>query len=82
MRERVRIRDSNLITLLDSFRARFPDFIIGYDIVGQEKIQSPESIFAEQIQMLSKDTRFFFHAGETGKEGINCSIFSLPHYQY
>lgn len=47
------------------FRARFPNFIIGFDIVGQETVFNPNSVFADQIQLLSKETRFFFHAGET-----------------
>lgn len=65
-----RHKDSKSLTEFERYRgikARFPDFVIGYDIVGQETIFSPNALFAEQIQMLAKEnTRFFFHAGETG----------------
>lgn len=47
---------------------RFPEFVIGYDIVGQETTAMPNAVFAEQIQILSKEnTKFFFHAGETSE---------------
>lgn len=48
-------------------RARFPNFVIGFDLVGQETVFDPNSLFADQINSLAGDTRFFFHAGETSE---------------
>ena len=56
--------DINVFRML---QAMFPNFVIGYDIVGQETAADPNSMFAEQISALAGDTRFFFHAGETSE---------------
>lgn len=49
------------------FREKLPNFVIGFDLVGQEDLGKPILEFKELIEPLSKQTQFFFHAGETSK---------------
>jgi hypothetical protein len=48
-------------------RDTFPDFVIGFDIVGQEDLGEPLIQFVQQMQAIADKTKFFFHAGETSK---------------
>lgn len=50
-------------------RKKFPDFIAGFDLVGQEDTTSPIVEFAEQISEIPDDLHLFFHAGETNSFG-------------
>uniref|UniRef100_A0A1L8DQF0 Adenosine deaminase n=1 Tax=Nyssomyia neivai TaxID=330878 RepID=A0A1L8DQF0_9DIPT len=43
----------------------YPDFLAGFDLVGQEDKGLPLIDFAEEILKLPKSLKFFFHAGET-----------------
>lgn len=52
-----------------SFQAKFPDFVIGFDLVGQEDSGRPLIDFADQILTLPPTIKFFFHAGETNWSG-------------
>lgn len=45
--------------------AKFPEFLAGFDLVGQEDVAPGLISFAEQILKLPSDLKFFFHAGET-----------------
>ncbi|XP_031617621.1 adenosine deaminase 2-like [Contarinia nasturtii] len=45
--------------------AKFPQFLAGFDLVGQEDIAPGLVSFAEQILQLPDDIKLFFHAGET-----------------
>jgi hypothetical protein len=56
-------------------RDTFPDFVIGFDIVGQEDLGEPLIQFVQQMQAIADKTKFFFHAGETSKlKNKNLSI--------
>lgn len=48
---------------------KFPNFLAGFDLVGQEDLSPPLTTFAEQILQLPDDIKFFFHAGETNWYG-------------
>lgn len=45
--------------------SKFPQFLAGFDLVGQEDRSPTLLTFAEQILQLPDDIKFFFHAGET-----------------
>lgn len=46
-------------------RKKYPNFIIGFDMVGQEDIGKPLSDYVHKLKEISQDGRFYFHAGET-----------------
>lgn len=46
-----------------SIKTKFPDFVTGFDLVGQEDLGRPLVDYTELIQSLDMD--FYFHAGET-----------------
>lgn len=51
-------------------RAAFPDFVVGFDLVGNEDYGSPLLEFLPELQQLRRDmpdVKFFFHAGETSQ---------------
>lgn len=51
----------------------FPEFIAGFDLVGQEDKGRPYSDFINQMLSLRDqipDIKFFFHAGETSKSNL------------
>lgn len=50
-------------------KTAYPDFIIGFDLVGQEDKGYTLLNFAEKLQALGKEAPFFFHAGETNWYG-------------
>lgn len=43
----------------------FPDFLAGFDLVGQEDVSPSITRFAERALKLPENITFFFHAGET-----------------
>lgn len=45
--------------------AKFPKFLAGFDLVGQEDTAPSLLAFAENILKLPSDIKLFFHAGET-----------------
>lgn len=45
--------------------AKFSDFMVGIDLVGQEDIAPKLVSFVKDIQHMPADMNFFFHAGET-----------------
>lgn len=51
-------------------QAKFPDFVVGFDLVGQEDPGRPLIDFADQILTLPSDLKLFFHAGETNWNGV------------
>lgn len=44
---------------------KYPDFLVGFDLVGQEDLGRPLKSYAEKLKDISQKGRFFFHAGET-----------------
>lgn len=44
---------------------KFPQFLAGFDLVGQEDTAPGLVMFAEHILQLPNDIKFYFHAGET-----------------
>lgn len=48
---------------------KFPNFLVGFDLVGQEDPSPPLVSFAEQILQLPDDIKLYFHAGETNWYG-------------
>lgn len=75
--------------------AKFPQYMVGFDLVGQEDTAPTLMAFAEHILQLPDDIKFFFHAGETnwfGKTDENLVIdlhcdnfftvtFSIPFFR-
>lgn len=47
----------------------FPDFVAGFDLVGQEDKGRPLIEFADKLNTASPGIQFFFHAGETNWNG-------------
>lgn len=47
------------------FHKKFPDFVVGVDLVGQEDIAPKLVSFAKDLQHMPADMNFYFHAGET-----------------
>lgn len=48
---------------------QFPNFLAGFDLVGQEDLGRPLADFAETLLALPGNINFFFHAGETNWYG-------------
>lgn len=46
---------------------KYPNFMVGFDLVGQEDVGKPLSGYVEKLKQISQNGRFFFHAGETSK---------------
>ncbi|XP_067632402.1 adenosine deaminase 2-like [Eurosta solidaginis] len=49
----------------------YPDFIIGFDLVGQEDLGQPLYNFISEFVNLPKTAKYFFHAGETNWYGAS-----------
>lgn len=58
---------SAILPNLSLFSAALPDFVIGFDLVGQEDIGKPLLFFADFLSIAPSSAKFFFHAGETSK---------------
>lgn len=43
----------------------FPDFVIGLDVSTYEDGGKPDVYFIKELLEISKETKFYFHAGET-----------------
>ena len=46
---------------------KYPNFMVGFDLVGQEDMGHPLSSYVEKLKQISQNGRFFFHAGETSE---------------
>ncbi|XP_044731757.1 adenosine deaminase 2-like [Chrysoperla carnea] len=57
------------LNIIQKLSKKYPDFIAGFDLVGQEDQGEPLSSFADKIKTLPNDIRFFFHSGETNWYG-------------
>jgi len=47
----------------------YPEFVIGFDLVGQEDKGKPLIEFVNKLNAVNPDILFFFHAGETNWNG-------------
>jgi adenosine deaminase CECR1 len=73
------------LEILKNLRAKFPDFVVGFDLVGQEDLGRPLISFVERLLKLKK-INFYFHAGETNWNGMltdqNVVSFTLNSFRY
>lgn len=63
------VLDSYIETLME-LRAKFGNFVAGFDLVGQEDKGYPLKDFAHRLLEVPDDINFFFHAGETNWNGL------------
>ncbi|XP_046384543.1 adenosine deaminase 2-like [Ischnura elegans] len=61
--------DQEIQTVLD-LHAKYPEFLAGFDLVGQEDKGRPLTDFVDRILGLPPTLQFFFHAGETKWQGL------------
>ena len=55
--------------IIESLLEKFPDFVMGFDLVGQEDQGTPLKDFASEILQYPDNINFFWHAGETNWNG-------------
>nr|XP_014089991.1 adenosine deaminase 2 isoform X2 [Bactrocera oleae]XP_014089992.1 adenosine deaminase 2 isoform X2 [Bactrocera oleae]XP_036224242.1 adenosine deaminase 2 isoform X2 [Bactrocera oleae]XP_036224257.1 adenosine deaminase 2 isoform X2 [Bactrocera oleae] len=56
------------------FHERYPDFIIGFDLIGHEDQGKSLQSFVSILQDLPKSAKYFFHAGETNWLGTSVDL--------
>lgn len=59
------------LTILTELRLKYGNFVVGFDLVGQEDAGRPLKDFAHKLLQLPPDVKFFFHAGETNWNGMS-----------
>lgn len=62
---------ANDIQEVMKFRQKYPDFVLGYDIVGQEDRGHSLLNYIDSLlgpSQAGKDLPYFFHAGETSRK--------------
>lgn len=59
----------NHVRIFKEVRRAYPNFIVGFDLVGQEDKGQPLVNFLDTLLDIGKETQFFFHAGETNWYG-------------
>ncbi|KYN05424.1 Adenosine deaminase CECR1 [Cyphomyrmex costatus] len=59
---------------LTQLKQRFPDFIVGFDLVGQEDKGKPLIEFADKLKSVDPSIPFFFHSGETNWNGESTDL--------
>ncbi|XP_011693439.1 PREDICTED: adenosine deaminase CECR1-like [Wasmannia auropunctata] len=52
----------------------YPDFVAGFDLVGQEDKGKPLIEFADKLNAVDPGIQFFFHAGETNWNGASTDM--------
>ncbi|XP_072767162.1 adenosine deaminase 2 [Anoplolepis gracilipes] len=52
----------------------YPNFVVGFDLVGQEDKGEPLVKFADKLNFVNKNIKFFFHAGETNWNGESTDL--------
>ncbi|XP_011183883.2 adenosine deaminase 2 [Zeugodacus cucurbitae] len=57
------------IRICIEIKAKYPDFVAGFDLVGQEELGRPLKDFIPQLLSVPADIDFYFHAGETNWNG-------------
>ncbi|XP_076285303.1 adenosine deaminase isoform X2 [Lasioglossum baleicum] len=53
------------IKTLKELQDQYPNFVAGFDLVGQEDKGKTLEYFSNILEKVAHDTKFFFHAGET-----------------
>lgn len=51
-------------------KEKHPNFVAGFDLVGQEDLGKPLCDFISELRECAQGTKFFFHAGETDWFGM------------
>uniref|UniRef100_A0A8D8B7V0 Adenosine deaminase n=1 Tax=Culex pipiens TaxID=7175 RepID=A0A8D8B7V0_CULPI len=64
------VADTYLETAVN-LHLKFPNFVVGFDLVGQEDTGRPLIDFVPKLLDLPASIQFFFHAGETNWYGMN-----------
>lgn len=59
------------IEIAKKIKTRLPDFLAGFDLVGQEDLGVPLKEFLPELIDASKDLDYFLHAGETNWYGTS-----------
>ena len=59
----------NYVKIYGNLKRALPDFVAGFDLVGQEEKGQSLLNFAEKLTEVGKEASFFFHAGETNWYG-------------
>ena len=54
--------DEKIERFLD-LRKKYPDLVVGFDLVGQEDFGRPLASYVDKLKDISDNGRFFFHAG-------------------
>ncbi|GLV42711.1 Adenosine deaminase-related growth factor A [Carabus blaptoides fortunei] len=57
-----------------AMKQAYPDFLVGFDLVGQEDPGQPLISFINQLSQIASDAKFFFHAGETDWNGMSTDM--------
>lgn len=61
----------DLLKIARQLKETLPNFIAGFDLVGQEDKGQPLIKFANKLYEFGKDIPLFFHAGETNWYGMS-----------
>ena len=65
------------LKLASELQDEYPDFVVGFDLVGQEDLGRPLVEFASQLleaKAANPKLNFFFHAGETDWQGSQADL--------
>ncbi|KAH8327271.1 hypothetical protein KR074_009192, partial [Drosophila pseudoananassae] len=69
-------RIKNIVENFKRIHEAMPNFVVGFDFLGQEDKGKPLYDFWHILKDFPPTARFFFHGGETSKlNGINCESF-------
>lgn len=63
----------NYLNIFKEIRTKYPEFVVGFDLVGQEDSGQPLSAFVNELST-ANDVKFFFHAGETNWDGLSTDL--------
>ncbi|XP_011880774.1 PREDICTED: adenosine deaminase CECR1-like [Vollenhovia emeryi] len=59
---------------LTQIRQLYPDLVAGFDLVGQEDKGKPLTEFADKLNAVDPNVKYFFHAGETNWNGASTDM--------
>ncbi|KAF2879247.1 hypothetical protein ILUMI_26924 [Ignelater luminosus] len=64
----------NYIKILTEVKRNYPDFLVGFDLVGQEDVGLPLTEFIHHFDKIPHDIDLVFHAGETNWYGTSTDM--------